>query len=214
MMQCEHKVCGLRGSGLITAFAILSLISLALLGLIRTVETNMLILGNHVYKRSTLYNTEKGIQAAIDWLSPRVQSSYLNSDIEAEGYYASYGSDVVFNNRRQDGAAIFIDWDGNLCKDTDAIFCLKAKKLSNTGSETNEIQYVIHRLCKTKGTPDDSNNNCKRNVKNLDNSPQRGQVSYGKSIRYSNSEYLYYVITTRVKGAKNSITIVQTIVHF
>ena len=51
-------------------------------------------------------------------------------------------------------------------------------------------------------------------VKNLENSPQRGQISYGQSIRYSNSEYLYYVITTRVKGAKNSISVVQTIVHF
>ena len=73
-MQCPQKVFRLQGSGLITAFAILSLISLALLGLIRTVETNMLILGNHIYKRSTLYSTEKGIQAAIEWLTPRVQS--------------------------------------------------------------------------------------------------------------------------------------------
>jgi type IV pilus assembly protein PilX len=213
-MQCAHKVFGLRGSGLITAFAILSLISLALLGLIRTVETNMLIIGNHIYKRSTLYSTEKGLQAAIEWLVPRVQSSELNSDRYDDGYYASYGSDVVFNNRKQEGGAIFIDWDNSLCDGSDAVFCLKAKKISNTGSETNEIQYVIHRLCKTKGSPDDAKNNCKRNVKNLDNSPQRGQISYGQSIRYSNSEYLYYVITTRVKGAKNSISIVQTIVHF
>ena len=213
-MQCPFKFFRLQGSGLITAFAILSLISLALLGLIRTVETNMLILGNHIYKRSTLYGTEKGIQAAIEWLTPRVQSDDLNFDRYSDGYYASYGSDVVFNNRRQDGAAIFVDWDNNLCAESDAIFCLKPKKISNTGSETNEIQYVIHRICKTKGSPDDAKNNCKRNVKNLDNSPQRGQTSYGQSIRYSNSEYLYYVITTRVKGAKNSISIVQTIVHF
>ena len=213
-MQCAHQVFGLRGSGLITAFAILSLISLALLGLIRTVETNMLITGNHIYKRSTLYGTEKGIQAAIAWLTPRVQSNELNSDREDDGYYASYGSDVVFNNRRQDGGIIFIDWDGSLCEGSDAIFCLKAKKLSNTGIEVNEIQYVIHRLCQTKGSPDDARNNCKRNVKNLNNSSQRGQISYGQSIRYSNSEYLYYVITTRVKGAKNSISIVQNIVHF
>ncbi len=213
-MQCAHQVFGLRGSGLITAFAFLSLISLALLGLIRTVETNMLIIGNHIYKRSTLYGTEKGIQAAIAWLTPRVQSNELNSDREDDGYYASYGSDVVFNNRRQDGGAIFIDWDDNFCEESDAIFCLKPKKIINVGSETNDIQYVIHRLCKTKGSPDDARNNCKRNVKNLNNSSQRGQISYGQSIRYSKSEYLYYVITTRVKGAKNSIAIVQTIVHF
>jgi hypothetical protein len=111
-MQSAYKVYGLRGSGLITAFAILSLISLALLGLIRTVETNMLIIGNHIYKRSTLYSTEKGLQAAIEWLTPRVQSSELNSDRYDDGYYASYGSDVVFNNRRLEGGAIFIDWYG------------------------------------------------------------------------------------------------------
>jgi len=213
-MQYPYKFFRLQGSGLITVFAILSLISLALLGLIRTVETNMLIIGNHIYKRSTLYATEKGLQAAIEWLTPRVQSNELNSDRYDDGYYAAYGSDVVFNNRNQDGAAVFMDWDGNICEGSDAIFCLKPKKISNTGNETNEIQYVIHRLCKTKGSPDDVSNNCKRNTKNLDNSPQRGQISYGQSIRYSNSEYLYYVITTRVKGAKNSISIVQTIVHF
>ena len=213
-MQYPYKFFRLQGSGLITVFAILSLISLALLGLIRTVETNMLIIGNHIYKRSTLYATEKGLQAAIEWLTPRVQSNELNSDRYDDGYYAAYGSDVVFNNRNQDGAAVFMDWDGNICEGSDAIFCLKPKKISNTGNETNEIQYVIHRLCKTNGSPDDARNNCKRNVNNLDNSPQRGQISYGQSIRYSNSEYLYYVITTRVKGAKNSISIVQTIVHF
>ncbi len=213
-MLHTHKVSRICGTGLITTFAILSLISLALLGLIRTVETNMLIAGNHIYKQSTLYSTEKGLQAAIDWLTPRALSDELNADKYADGYYASYGSDVVFNNRRQDGAAIFVDWDDNFCAESDAIFCLKPKKLSKTGTETNEIQYVIHRLCKTKGSPDDARNNCKRNVKNLDNSPQRGQIIYGKSIRYSNSEYLYYAITTRVKGAKNSITIVQAIVHF
>jgi hypothetical protein len=88
----------------------------------------MLIIGNNIYKRSTLYSTEKGLQAAIEWLTPRVQSSELNSDRYDDGYYASYGSDVVFNNRKQEGGAIFIDWDNSLCDGSDAIFCLKAKK--------------------------------------------------------------------------------------
>lgn len=213
-MQFQVKNKTVYGSGLITTFAILSLISLALLGLIRTVETNMLITGNHIYKRSTLYSTEKGIQAAIDWLAPRVLSNELYADNIANGYYASYGSDVVFNNRKLDGAAIFIDWDGSQCANTDATFCLPTKKITNTGNEANEIQYVIHRLCKTKGSPDDPSNNCKKNIQNSNNSPQRGQLNYGQSIRFSNTGYLYYAITTRVKGARNTISIVQTIVHF
>ena len=203
-----------RGSALIIAFAVLSLISLAMFGLIKTVETNILIAGNIIYKRSTLYSAEKGIQEAIDWLTPRILSNELYSDNKLNGYFASYGADVAFVNRNEEGAKIYFDWDGSHCSGSDVSLCMQPKVLSTSINEPNEIQYVIHRLCKTVGSPDDPKNNCKINVQNMNASPQRGQMSYAQSVRFSNADFLYYAITVRVKGPKNTVTYIQSIIHF
>ena len=203
-----------RGSGLIIAFAILSLISLALLSLIKAVETNILIAGNIIYKRSTLYSAEKGMQAAMDWLESRVLTNELYLDNASNGYYARYGTDIAFINRNEAEAKISIDWDADNCNGSDVLLCMKPKILSATTNEQNQIQYVIHRLCKTTGSPDDPKNNCKSNIQNINASPQRGQMNYAQSVRFSNTDFIYYAVTVRVKGSKNTVTYTQSILHF
>lgn len=213
-MQQKVTISTSRGSGLIIAFAVLSLISLALLGLIRAVETNILIAGNIIYKRSALYSAEKGMQDAMDWLKSRALTNELYLDNASNGYYARYGTDIAFINRNEAEAKIAIDWDADNCSRSDVLLCMRPKILSATTNEPNQIQYVIHRLCKTTGSPDDAKNNCKKNIQNINSSPQKGQLNYAQSVRFSNTDFLYYVITVRVKGAKNTVTYTQSIIHF
>ena len=76
------------------------------------------------------------------------------------------------------------------------------------------IQYVVHRLCRSAGSRQDSVNSCLLYRESSQISPKKGQFSYGASSRFKSDSAVYYRITTRVRGPRNTTVFVQTLVHF
>jgi hypothetical protein len=84
-----------------------------------------------------------------------------------------------------------------------------------TDSSGTEVEYVIHRLCKSEGTFDLKTNAC---VQTAANTAGLGNaVAIGESIRtdgvvYAASPQLHYTITARIHGARGGTVVNQMVV--
>jgi len=76
------------------------------------------------------------------------------------------------------------------------------------------VRYVIHRLCRSSGSPDAANNSCLLFHSTAGASSNRGQLSYGASKRFQSSDTVYYRITVHVRGPRHTTAFVQPLVHF
>lgn len=199
MYNQSLEVCGFnnrqRGVVLFIALIILVAMTLAGIALVRSVDTGNLISGNLAFKQSSLLSSDRGIQAAFTWLNTN-RTSLRNSNL-AQGYFSSIqGGDP-------DWFAEDI-WAGSITVGTD--------------SAGNTVQYVIHRLCTQPDTPYNGSNagvanQCSTSDASnvVSNAASGGSMQIGASVFQSNP-MVYYRITSRVKGPRNTISIAQATV--
>jgi Tfp pilus assembly protein PilX len=77
---------------------------------------------------------------------------------------------------------------------------------SLTDSANNTVQYIVHRLCKVAGAPTAVNQECSSEVML---SPSRG----GGSAPPFTTIKPYYRITTKVTGARNTVSYTQVVTN-
>jgi type IV pilus assembly protein PilX len=185
-----------RGVVLFISLIILIAMTLAGIALVRSVDTGNLISGNLAFKQSSLLSSDRGIQAAFTWLNTN-RTSLSNSNL-GQGYYSSIqGGDP--------------DW---FAEDIWA----NAVTVGTADSAGNTVQYVVHRLCTQ---PDTTYNGTNAGVANqcstsdasniVSNAASGGSMQIGASVFQSNP-MVYYRITSRVKGPRNTISIAQATV--
>lgn len=193
-MCCPHN--RQRGVVLFIALIILVAMTLAGIALVRSVDTGNLISGNLAFKQSSLLSSDRGIQAAFTWLNTnRTSLSNSNSD---QGYFSSIqGGDP--------------DW---FAED----IWVNAVTVGTADSAGNTVQYVIHRLCTQPDTPYNGSNagvanQCSTSDASniVSNAASGGSMQIGASVFQSNP-MVYYRITSRVKGPRNTVSIAQATV--
>jgi hypothetical protein len=202
-----------RQGGLSLIFALLALVALSLgaIALVRSVDTGTLVLGNLGFKQETTASTEEATEAAIAYLEG---ATSLDADVVSSGYYAS-SHDTVDPTGEQGTSSTreLIDWDGNDCNGlTTAGSCTLSAKTgpSNAGTST---QYVIFRLCSTTGASS-SSNVCLKPSEETGTSTKRGKLDYSDYARFGTLTGPYYRIIVRAKGARDTTSFTETIVHF
>jgi Tfp pilus assembly protein PilX len=193
-----------RGIVLILALIVLAAMTLAGIGLTRSVFTTNKIAGNLAFQQAATNAADAGIEQAIAWLEannvpavpPNVPKLYNNVDPAANelGYFAS----------RQDpapGQSWEQFWNGVLVN-SNRINTLPAQIAGNT------VSFVIHRLCNAAGDPT-TGIGC-------DASPTVvGSEGSGRGAGVppiSIPSQRYYRITVRVAGPRNTVSFVQSIV--
>lgn len=218
-----------RQSGVALIFALLTLVALMLatLGLVRSVDTGTLLLGNIGFKQDATASADQATRQAITWLDNHKAS--LNTDMANEGYYASTQEfesngvtarpplDVTGKQLEGSSNRQLIDWGDN---------CASAAEGSYTGCTVraaegdpvngNTTRYVIFRLCSKPG--DYGSDNTVSCVKPPDNGKSnasgRGELNYAEPTRFSSTNGPYYRVVVRVLGARNTASFTETIVHF
>jgi type IV pilus assembly protein PilX len=206
-----------RGASLIFALLALVVVSLAAVGLVRTVGTGSLVVGNLGFKRDTTAAADRGAELAIAWLQPRLSGTTLNQKSISDGYYAT-SIDSLDPTGRNIGAALrsAVDWDGDACAGVSGMVtgCVDPSPSVAVGAN-NSVSWVITRLCSAELPKDDVGNSCATAVGGSSDDTNSGSLDYNnRGGLVSVVTEPYYRIVVRAVGARNTVSYTETIVHF
>ncbi|WP_148290770.1 pilus assembly PilX family protein [Sulfuricella denitrificans] len=180
---------------LFIALIVLVAMTLAGIALVRSIDTTTVISGNLAFRQSTLNATDQGVNAAYLWLMSKVGTSSLNNSDSSAGYYSS----------KLDPEP---DW-----KDTATWSGLNTATLA-TDAASNTTTYIIHRMCTQPNTAYNGNNGgvanqCSTAVSTSSGVCPGGSQSIGNYCFDATASGVYYRVTARTIGPRNSTSIVQ-----
>jgi len=185
-----------RGAVLFIALIVLVAMTLAGIAIMRSVDTTTLIAGNLAFKQGTIQSADNGIENAFQWLIAE-RSTLANTNL-AKGYFSAKPAGTL-------------DW-------TNPATWASAVTVG-TDAAGNTISYLIHRMCTCADSP--YNQNCGPTVQlcALD-APAAGTPpppAQGDSFAVGAPGYLqdpkvFYRITVRTQGPRNTTSFVQSMV--
>ncbi len=185
-----------KQSGVVLIIALIVLVAMTLAGiaLMRSVDTSNLIAGNLAFQQAATRSGDAGVEAAIAFLSG-ASSATLEADSAGNGYAAN-GSAASHN------PAAGQTWDAFW------VSSLAARKFDlNNGAEDsagNKVSYVIDRMCnnaggKTSGAACTASPVVTAATGNNEN----------QEIQLNAPSVVYYRITVRIVGPRNTVSYIQ-----
>jgi type IV pilus assembly protein PilX len=180
-----------RQHGVVLFISLIVLVALALatVAILRSVNAGLLIAGNLSFKRSATVAADFGLEQARGWISSPPASVDFTVDgaggvARGAGYYASY--------------AQFANLTTSAWTDANSV------EVTGTPVSDYKIRYVIHRLCQGAGVVEAST--CILGAGNTSSSMT--STHYG-TPSFANVGNVYYRITARIQGPKNTVSYVQ-----
>ena len=192
-----------RGVVLIIALIVLVAMTLASLALIRSVDTNSLIAGNLSFQQSAMHSGDIGIETAVAWLSdPGTTETILQTDQADQGYAANGGSVDLAPSATDN-----LSWDKYWSRYVTTTRGSPPVVLPADASG-NTVSYIIDRLCSGAGPK--SRSNC---VLSPNTVAGTGNSNAANSPQFNALMSVYYRITVRVDGPRNTVSYVQSTVY-
>jgi Tfp pilus assembly protein PilX len=188
-----------KQDGIILIIALIMMVAMTLggLALMRSVHTTTIIAGNLAFQQAATNSADRGIEAAVTWLETTKAANIngLDGDIAAQGYSAAKTTtDDPSGNQ---------DWTELWT----AVWMPEGVRTVGDDAAGNSVQYVIQRMCNSTGPS--STAGCATSPVDVTSSGgSRGAGSQNISV---NSQ-VYYRITVRVAGPRNTSSFVQSIV--
>lgn len=219
-ISTQHAIFSMRdirrekGMVLLIALIVLVAMTLAGIGLVRSVDTGNMVAGNMAFKQGATLAADAGTERAIDWLNANNGGATLYASQVAAGYYATSQTTLDVTNTRVAETNMAVDWEGESC---DALGISGANCVQPSASVTfgdNAVSYIIQRLCLVAEDPNSGGNSCVTYQAKDSTSPKRGELKYGEDKRFAVLPGPYYRIVSRVRGPRNTISFVETMVHF
>jgi type IV pilus assembly protein PilX len=194
-----------RQQGVVLFIALIVLVAMTLAGiaLVRSVDTSNVIAGNLAFRQSATHSGDAGIEAAIAWLSANNTGSTLFNGDSANGYVAFRQDPGIDPN-----TGLTETWDHFWTTSLAVANPSSIVTLATDGSG-NTVSYIIHRLCAANGDPNATATAC---VTNLNQSNVQGSSKGAGVIALQGSTQVYYRITARIAGPKNTVSYVQSII--
>lgn len=185
-----------RGITLFITLIALVVMTLAGIALVRSVDTGTLVAGNISFRQSGVLSGDAGIESALTWL-------------------AGTSGSTLFSNSSADGYQAFDPCPANptLCSDEAAYYqdIFDAGDMKTLAKDTvgNTVSYVIHRMCANTGSPAATGTYC---VTSAGVAPTAGGSQQAGELTLAASKQIYYRITSRVAGPKNTVTYTQAVI--
>ncbi|KAF1046655.1 pilus assembly protein PilX [Xylophilus sp.] len=208
-----------RGLSLLVALLALAALALAATALVRSVHTGSLVAGNVAFKQDATAASDQAVRQAIAVLYAKLSASTsgLDADLASSGYYASAdalldatGAQLGSTSRK------LVDWDGDSCAaKTSGTYasCSYAPATISTAINGNAAKYIVFRLCDAAGSA--SSADCAFGTTASTSSSCQGEINYKNGGQCADSTLSpYYRIVVRVRGARNTTSFTETIVHF
>lgn len=197
-----HGQRGQRGVVVFIALIVLVAMTLAGLAVMRSSDSTVLTAGNLALRQTATVAADRGVEKAVEWLVSKGPVTLQGSD-PANGYYASWYDQVP----ALAPGAVFdpILWGKTNWDKSDRAV------LVETDAGGNQVRYVIHRLCGAPGALTAATQEC---VTSSD--PTKGgtlRALEGGERVLAGQTQVYYRITARVDGPKNTVSIIQAMVY-
>ena len=176
--------------GVTLFIALVGLIAMALAGvaLVRSVETSNIIAGNMAFRNAAMHASDVGVEAAFTALnsitSGQVEANKPSNCTNACQYYATM---QPLNSIGVPSTVVWANVAG-VAVNTDYT-----------------VRYVIERLCKGTTPIADLASSC------YAGSLRGGGSKKAGSVVFSSTNELYFRVTVRVEGPRNTISYVQTL---
>ncbi len=200
---------GQRGVVLFITLVVLVALALGALAMFRGSLGTTLIATNVTYRQAALNLSDNGVQLATAAIAARAAAGLVNTSDEANGYFsaipaaepASYADMGVWNC----GADAACPTALQVCSGNAAC------EAEVTKGQGLTVFYKIHRMCTQPNVAYNAPNNiCALTVKTGGTSPG-GSLAVG-ATQFTGNPTLYFRITTRVDGPRNTRTVTQTVV--
>jgi type IV pilus assembly protein PilX len=177
-----------RGVVLFIALIVLVAMTIAGIALVRSVDTANQISGNLAFRQGATHGGDAAVEAARTWILAQTGNALFN-DVPVSGYYAF-----------KDSIASWSKYDWSTKAPSEAVD-------ANTG---NRSTYVIHRLCATAGDPNSPGVSCLSNLDTSGTNP--GNSKQAEKVSLTGTTALYYRVTARVVGPRNTVSFVQAVI--
>lgn len=190
-----------KGVTLFLAMIVLVAMLLSGIALFRTVDSGVLVAGNLAMQKSATRQGDQGSEDAIAWLVSKVAGADLYEDPNIVGYtdypfyVANAANDIPGTNQTWSAW-----WDVYTLTHTPVTLTTDAV----TG---NTVSYLVQRMCTANGAPYTASVSCI-------GPPQ----TTGECVDITSCgpdeppTIVYYRVTSRVVGPRNTISFIQTIV--
>jgi Tfp pilus assembly protein PilX len=185
-----------QGVVLFISLIVMVAMTLAGIALMRSVDTAVVVAGNMAFKQAAISVADRGTQEATSWLLSTGGGAALQATDESKGYYSSnpVGGDP--------------DWfDINSWSDAVMV---------NGGAPDasgNVVRYLVHRMCTLPDLPYNGNIGLQANDCGLyfpaSTGTSGGSMAVGSPL-YIGTPQIYYRITTRVDGPRDTVSIIQS----
>ena len=188
-----------REQGVVRLISLIMLVAMSLAGvaLIRSVDTALVVAGNVAFKEAAVQVADKGTTEAAKWLAANATGPTLQMSSPSNGYQSSRLATETKDHWFKES-----NW-GN------------GKELNGGAPDAsgNKVRYIIHRMCTQPDTPYNGSNAGVANECALafpaGSGTGGGSMSVG-SPQFTGTPQLYYRVTTRVDGPRNTITVIQS----
>ncbi len=189
-------------SGFVLVVTMVILVAMMLLGigLFRSVDTSTQVANNLGFRQSAIASGDRGTEAAIDWMKVNT----LTADVPAAGYYATEQTGTDFTGKLTTSTADDVDWTGTSGSTR------RAFVVAGTDAAGNKVAFIIQRMCDQTGAYiAGSTIQCATNNASFTGGSSQGSPSYG-SYAITGKTMLYYRVTTRTEGVRNTVSYVQS----
>ncbi|MEY4978338.1 MAG: hypothetical protein RLZZ352_608 [Pseudomonadota bacterium] len=188
-----------KGYVIIIALVVLIVITLSALTLVRTVGASYQIAGNLAFHQGATQAGDRSTEVVLlNYLIPnnavgntRLHNNDITNNPDTSNAYFATRADPAANQSWEEF------WNATL-RDN--------RRNLGTDAAGNTVEYVIHRLCENTGIAETAN--CAMPPSSLG---AGGTNAGGGGMSISNTQ-VYYRITTRIEGPRNTVTFTQTIV--
>ncbi|HEX5355654.1 MAG TPA: hypothetical protein VFW93_05530 [Aquabacterium sp.] len=208
-----------QGIVLIMALIVLVALTLGALALTRSVYTSNVIAGNLAFQQAATHSADAGIEAAVAWLE---NNNGKTNSTENESCNSSVGSSVLACNHttqgyvanRQDPTgtqtwATF--WQDNI-ESNGLARTLPTNNPGNVDNAGNTVSYVIQRMCVSAGDAQSTANDCTIAPSASSSTCAGGSSCDAERVNLDSVSQVYYRITVRVVGPRNTQSYVQSMV--
>lgn len=204
----NHSLPKQRGVVLFFALIALVAITLAAVGLMRSRDTSVVIAGNIAFRQSASAGADRAIETARAWLVNN--QANLENTVPVSGYYSAVANNIDVTGYATKDSADNVDWDGTIGNG------ITPYKIPGAADPLTGLSYayIINRLCSVPNKPaTDPSQDCSNYyVDTYD--PKLASKSGGGygSGALSSALQIYYRITVRVTGPKNTTSYIQAVV--
>lgn len=191
-----------KGVVLFIALIVLVAMTMAGIALVRSVDTANVIAGNFAFKQATLQAADIGVEAAVAAL-PNIIAASLESHLTPAATSTNPNYWYYATRRELDSQGVPTTKEYGAAGTATAINWNNLPVASAVAG--NSVQIVIDRLCQGPPPVTDIQGKC------FADAPAGGGTKKAGAVVFSGTTTVYYRVTVRVSGPRNTVSMVQAI---